>query len=152
MSNAEIRDEALAVRELLLSTIEREGPVVGVLAFSQGACLGSALCMDQELGCRIKFGVFICALFPAVELGEKESASEEERKIEIPCIHIRGSADPYGGQGLKLFERYFVGEEARRVVEFQGRHEVPNQQPDVVKTSEAILEVWRGLENNKRNP
>ena len=148
MSDEKIRDEALTVRELLRSRLERDGPVVGVLAFSQGACLGSALCMDSELGHQIKFGVFVCALFPAVDLG-KEIASEGERKIQIPCIHIRSSADPYKGQGLKLFETHFVGEKARSVLEFQGKHEVPSREADVVRVKEKILEVWNGLENDR---
>lgn len=134
----------LTVRDLLRSMMEREGPFVGVLAFSQGACLGSALCMDRELRRQIRFGVFVCALYPAAELGE-ESVGEGETRIEIPCIHVRASADPYGGQGLKLHERYFVGEEARRVVEFQGRHEVPSRQGDVVRIAEEILGVWKSV-------
>jgi hypothetical protein len=107
--------------------------------------------MDWELGRQIKFGVFVCALFPAADLGE-ESVGEGERRIEIPCIHVRGSADPYGGQGLKLYERYFVGEKAKRVVEFEGRHEVPSRQDDVARTAEEILGVWKGLEDGKRGP
>ena len=146
MSDENIREEASTVRELLQSTLEKEGPVVGVIAFSQGACLGSALCMDRELGRQIKFGVFICALFPAVELG-KEIANEANRKIEIPCVHIRGSSDPYRGQGLKLFEKHFVGEKARNVLDFQGKHEVPSREADVAWVTEKIMEVWNSLNN-----
>jgi hypothetical protein len=150
MSEEKQRNELLTVRDLLRSTMEREGHFVGVLAFSQGATLGSALCMDQELGRQIKFGVFICALFPAAHLGEK-SVGEGEAHIEIPCIHIRASADPYGGQGLKLYEKYFVGDNARKVVKFQGRHEVPSRQDDVSRIAGEILEIWKGLDDGKRD-
>ena len=148
MSDEEIHDEALTVRELLRSTMEKESPIVGVLAFSQGACLGSALCMDSELGRHIKFGIFVCALFPAVELGE-EGVGDGDRKIRIPCIHVRGSADPYGGQGLKLFEKYFAGEVSRTVVEFKGRHELPSRETDVESAADEILKVWANLNQQK---
>jgi hypothetical protein len=146
MSEEKLREELLTVRELLRSTLERDGPFVGVLAFSQGACLGSALCLDWELGRQLKFGVFICALFPAAHVSEKSvGEGQGEGQIEIPCIHVRASADPYGGQGLKLYEKYFLGEKERRVVKFVGKHEVPSRQDDVSRTAGEILEVWKGL-------
>lgn len=150
MADEKIREEILTVRELLRSTLESEDPVVGVLAFSQGACLGSALCTDWELGQQIKFGIFICALFPALDL-EENSTGKEEKKIEMPCIHVRGSADPYGGQGLKLFQKYFAGENARRVIEFQGRHEVPSKEADVTRTIAEILNIWNSVKNLEGN-
>lgn len=133
--------EELSVRSLLTPLFSSSPPVVGILAFSQGACLGTALCLDDELRQSIKFAVFVCALFPAVELGK----GPVDGKVRIPCVHVRGSVDPYGAQGEKLFEKYFEGEEAMRVVRFEGRHEVPSREGDVKRVVEEVLGVWKAV-------
>jgi len=142
VSEAKVLEEARTVRELLRAILE-ENDVVGVLAFSQGACLGTALCLDRELRNGLKFGVFICPLFPAVSLGTEE---DESGGIEMPCVHVRGISDPWKGQGLKLYEKYFVGADARRIVEFKGAHEVPNQPSDIERVVEEILRMWKEAE------
>lgn len=114
---------------------------MGILAFSQGACLGTALCLDEEFSAAIKFGVFICALFPAVELAR----GPVDNKVRIPCVHVRGEGDPYGTQGDKLFAKYFEGEEAKRVVKFQGKHELPSRDGDVKRVVDEVMAVWKAV-------
>lgn len=114
---------------------------MGILAFSQGACLGTALCLDEEFSAAIKFGVFICSLFPAVELAR----GPVDNKVRIPCVHVRGEGDPYGTQGDKLFAKHFEGEEAKRVVKFQGKHELPSRDGDVKRVVDEVMAVWKAV-------
>jgi hypothetical protein len=126
------------------------GEVVGILAFSQGVCLGTAVCLDPELSKGVGFAVFVCGLFPAAELHVEDDEDGKgdgvgKGKVEIPCIHVRGRRDPWRGQGVKLYEKYFVGERARRVVEFEGAHEVPSRPEDAARVVEEILRVWKAV-------
>ncbi|KAK4119455.1 hypothetical protein N657DRAFT_581603 [Parathielavia appendiculata] len=139
---AKIMEETLVVRDILRLTLEREKDVVGVLAFSQGACLGTALCLDQELNNGLKFAVFICPLFPAVSLGPQKDV---EGAVQVPCVHVRGLSDPWKGQGVKLYEKYFVGSRASTLVEFAGAHEVPSQPSDIEKVVDEILRIWEAI-------
>lgn len=151
-----LKDERRQVRELLRDTLESEkrradgSGIVGVMAFSQGAGLAAALCLDAELGRDIRFAIIICALYPAVSLAEDEGTSSKSGSdsppltpplIDIPSIHVQGTSDTWKGQGTKVLEEYFVGERVKRI-ELKIGHEVPSKPKEAASIAEEVIAVW----------
>jgi predicted esterase len=164
VSASNLKDEKRQVRELLRDTLESErrrgargSGVVGVVAFSHGAALGAALCLDPELGADIKFAVIFCAMYPALSLTEDDdegSASTAVAKpsktssgpqlvIEIPSIHVQGTSDPWRGQGTKTLEQYFDGTRARRIELAGLSHEVPSKVREAAMVADEVMAVWK---------
>lgn len=160
---SDLREERRQVRELLGEALETEGQnahgpgIVGVMAFSQGAALATALCMDPELGAGIKFAVIICALYPALSLTDDDdgeqlvnyavtksstTCSSPRTVIDIPSIHIQGALDPWRGQGAKTLGQYFDDGRVRRIQLPGLRHEVPSKVKDAVTIADEVLAVW----------
>ncbi|KAL6863372.1 hypothetical protein ACO1O0_003624 [Amphichorda felina] len=159
----DLRDERWQVRELLRETLETErqnahGPgIVGIMAFSQGAALATALCMDPELGAGIKFAVIICALYPALSLTDEEgegivdcavtkfsaTCSSPRTVIDIPSIHVQGALDPWRGQGAKTLGQYFDDGRVRKIQLPDLRHEVPSKVKDAAAIADEVLAVWQ---------
>eukprot|EP00931_Biecheleriopsis_adriatica_P123670 TRINITY_DN98736_c0_g1_i1.p1 TRINITY_DN98736_c0_g1~~TRINITY_DN98736_c0_g1_i1.p1 ORF type:complete len:263 (-),score=57.50 TRINITY_DN98736_c0_g1_i1:57-845(-) len=78
--------------EELRSQAQTEGPVSGILAFSQGG-VPAALLMS-ELREQIRFGIFVSCFAPMdVEVRKLLSAAEQE-PIDVPTLHVVGLADP----------------------------------------------------------
>jgi hypothetical protein len=118
--------------------------IVGVMAFSQGAGLAAALCLDPELGKDIKFAVVICALYPAVSLSEDENT--EKNMIDIPSIHVQGTLDTWRGQGTKVLEEYFARGQVKRI-EFRMGHEVPGKPKDAGIVADETLAIWKEVQD-----
>jgi pimeloyl-ACP methyl ester carboxylesterase len=165
VSSSNLREEKRQVRELLRDTLESERRraaqgsgvgVVGVVAFSQGAALGAALCLHPELGADIKFVVILCALYPALSLMEDDDdapssgvaqpskkSSGPQLVIEIPSIHVQGTSDPWRGQGTKTLEQYFDGTRATRIELAGLRHEVPVKVKEVAMVADEVVAIWK---------
>jgi predicted esterase len=100
----EIERERKAVRALLLDKLLHHGrhKIVGVMAFSQGARVATAFCMDEELGKDIKFAIMIAGTFPILSLARNieqdsdvVSLYREQRGLSGPAIldHQEGGPD-----------------------------------------------------------
>ncbi|CRL30865.1 unnamed protein product [Penicillium camemberti] len=126
----DIDRERRLVRDNLAEVIERErqnGPgIVGVMAFSQGARVATALCLDPELGVDIKFAIMICGVCPSLPL----TAEPLSRTLDIVSVHVQGSTDPWSSKGTRLSKQYF-NQKLVSIVRFKGGHEIPAKSQDV---------------------
>ena len=126
----DIDRERRLVRHNLANVIEHErqnGPgVVGVMAFSQGTRVATALCLDPELGVDIKFAIMICGICPSLPL----TAEPLSRTLDILSVHVQGSTDPWSSKGTRLSKEYF-NQKSSSVETFKGGHEIPAKSQDV---------------------
>lgn len=83
----ELEDERRTAREMLADHIAQAdaagGPVVGVMAFSQGTRVATGLMLDPELGRHFQFAVLICGTFPALPVSSQEPA-EKSSETTLP--------------------------------------------------------------------
>ncbi|PMD36168.1 hypothetical protein L207DRAFT_515891 [Hyaloscypha variabilis F] len=157
VSSSDLKEERRQIKQLLRDRLDNERRqaaqgtgmgVVGIIAFSQGAALGAALCLDPELYADIKFAVFFCALYPALSLTEDYDGVATQQVIEIPSIHVQGTSDPWRGQGAKTLGKYFDAARAKKI-ELKGlRHEVPSKVKDVAMVTSEILKTWKSIREN----
>ncbi|KAI4859498.1 serine hydrolase FSH [Hypoxylon rubiginosum] len=145
IDTCEVQRRRKQVRELLRSTLETEN-VVGLMAFSQGARVAVGLCLDDELGSRIRFALLISATFPALPIQEQMIS---EPVVSIPSVHVRGSSDPWAAEGEKLRTTYFDKDRAT-LVRFTGGHTVPVAQLEVRRVVAAVKRAWDSTTSQKR--
>ncbi|KAI1779148.1 serine hydrolase FSH [Hypoxylon cercidicola] len=141
----EVQRRRQQVRELLRSTLETEN-IVGVMAFSQGARVAVGLCLDDELGSRIRFALLISATFPALPIQEHMAPGSV---VAIPSVHVQGTSDPWGAEGEKLRTTYFDQDRAT-LVKFTGGHTVPTVQLEVRRVVMAVMKVWESTVSQER--
>lgn len=152
------------IREAI-TTIEAGGKagakareVSGIMAFSQGAIVGTMLLLQQQAGTlqwlpKLKYGIFICAdysdaLMSCVEPQSGKwggSESSEQARLNFPSVHLHGTIDPHGRKSRKLIENHFQ-RSACKVMWFNGSHQCPNAQSDCQKASDLISSL-EGLPN-----
>ncbi|CAF0742973.1 unnamed protein product [Brachionus calyciflorus] len=85
--------------QYLDNVFQTQGPFDGILAFSQGACLGSVLCKISKLNQtdeinkfkNIKFNFAI--LVAGFKSGQTQHDFYYEQKIDFPTLHIIGETD-----------------------------------------------------------
>ncbi|KAH2302372.1 hypothetical protein LV164_008591 [Aspergillus fumigatus] len=141
----DVERERRAVRDSLKDVIERErrnGPeagVVGVMGFSQGTRVATAVCLDSELGRDIRFAIMICGICPSLALSAAET--QVSRPLDIVSVHVQGSGDPWLAKGTRLSKQYF-NQRLATVVRFKGRHEIPVKTSDVQNIAEVMAEYW----------
>ncbi|KAI1766322.1 serine hydrolase FSH [Hypoxylon sp. FL1150] len=129
----EVQRRRKQVRELLHSTLEKDN-VVGLMAFSQGARVATGLLLDEELGSKIQFALFISATFPALPVQDHISP---ESTISIPLVHVQGTSDPWAAEGNRLRETYF-DKGRTTLIKFSGGHTVPTTQLDARRVAMAV--------------
>ncbi|KAB8227684.1 serine hydrolase FSH [Aspergillus alliaceus] len=139
----DVERERRVVRDSLKDVIERErrnGPgagVVGVMGFSQGTRVATAVCLDPELGRDIKFAIMICGICPSLPLSAAET--QVSRPLDIVSVHVQGSGDPWLAKGTRLSKQYF-NQRLATVVRFKGGHEIPVKTGDVQNIAEVMAE------------
>lgn len=97
--------------ESILSIIEEDGPFDGLIGFSQGCAVASALLAHYSTlhPCEpqtnlFKFAVFICGSRPFNYYGsELLDASVHGQVIQIPTAHVVGRNDPWYKESLGLY-------------------------------------------------
>jgi pimeloyl-ACP methyl ester carboxylesterase len=156
ISLEEIRRRRREVRGLLAKELA-DPDVVGIMAFSQGARVATGLCLDEELGRRIKFAVLFAATFPALEIGEAGSSGSRSMsdsdpdadtvtpslaKLNIPSVHVQGTSDPWAAEGDRLKTTYFA-ESFATLVRFAGGHTCPVAKDDAERVVKAVVAAWR---------
>ncbi|KAJ5087472.1 serine hydrolase FSH [Penicillium angulare] len=143
VTEEDVRQERQLVRDTLKDVLERErrdganAGVVGLMAFSQGTRIATAICQDTELGKDIKFAIIICGVSPPLSLSTPEMLLPPP--LNIASVHVQGSTDPWLTNGTKLSKHYF-DQSLAKTVKFTGGHEVPVKTFDVENICEVIAE------------
>lgn len=159
----EVREEKERVRRYLLDALrlyhkpEDGTPVVGLVAFSQGARVATGLLsfVEKRLlkGClqglpHIKFAVIISATYPPLFLDDDDDMVAKDgvdsvtgkALCRIPSLHLHGSRDPWRSESKKLLKQnYDIG--GATVVEFTGGHAVPTREQDVKEVVAAFRQL-----------
>lgn len=153
-------DKAVADLERYLAT---DGPFDGIIAFSQGASLATAILVDESRLQRsgLRCGIFFCGRLPFVDVDvdvEAPTGSSRYRhatavppggtdlRIDIPTAHIWGAEDSIEpGQGLALNELCHSGRRYGHI--HRGGHEVPGakDKDDLVESANAIRRMLAQL-------
>ncbi|EAW08946.1 putative oxidoreductase [Aspergillus clavatus NRRL 1] len=141
VTTEEIERERRLVRDTIGAVFDREqrnGPgVVGVMGFSQGTRVATALCLDPGLAAHIKFAIMICGIGPSLPL----TAEPLSPTLDFLSIHVQGNADPWAARGARLSREYF-NQKFAKTVKFIGGHEVPTRIKDVEKIAREIMVVY----------
>lgn len=119
-------DQAL---ETIKTSIEEDGPYVGVIGFSQGAGLAGILCNIIET-LSPKQGPFKFAVFYSGFRAQPEALQHYyDKKITTPSLHILGSLDTVVSEerSMKLYDA--CTEDTRQLLNHPGGHFVPNSKP-----------------------
>jgi hypothetical protein len=127
--------------------------VSGIMAFSQGAIVGTMLLLQQRSGIlpwlpKLRFGVFICAdysdaLMSCAELPiEKrdDNYPPETFRVSLPSVHLHGTIDPHARKSRRLMDNHFHHSNCK-VMWFNGSHQCPNAQGDCQKASDLIASL-----------
>ncbi|KAK7744555.1 hypothetical protein SLS53_003440 [Cytospora paraplurivora] len=150
-------EEAIAALQRYLAS---EGPFDGVVAFSQGASLATAILVDESRLQRsgLRCGIFLCGRLPFIDA--RPSPGSHPRyphttaapdgstplRIDVPTAHIWGAADEIEpGQGLALSK--LCRPEVRYEHVHGGGHEVPGarDKEDLVESANAIRRMLAQL-------
>jgi predicted esterase len=169
ITEAEVKQEQEAVRQLLLSRLHDNGgnsdvaSFVGIMAFSQGARVATGLLLHllEAEGLRLlpklQFAVICCGTYPPLivhdapspekELGQKELVGGEKRitatdgkKVTIASLHLHGSRDPWRPESERLQEECF-DKSTSTVITFSGSHQIPAQDGDVAEVVQAMRQL-----------
>jgi predicted esterase len=123
-----------AARDAVRSLLNEHGPA-GVLGFSQGAILASALAAWSERGDipALRFVMLVAGRTP------RATALQPlfERPIRVPSIHVWGERDGMAEGSRELTGRF--DEATREVVTWEGTHRVPSKGPG----ADAIVRMLR---------
>ncbi|KAK4201950.1 putative serine hydrolase [Triangularia verruculosa] len=116
--------------ERLVDEVERQGPFVGVVGFSQGAKAGMELVRYLEnKGKEVRFWVGVCGTVPFQGGGSEERKKGYRdslglgRVSKTASFHLIGEDDPWRGESEALVG--FFDDGTRRVRRFNGGHQVP---------------------------
>lgn len=114
--------------DYLDKVFEKQGPFDGILAFSQGACIGSILCQIAKINeisehkfknIQFKFAILVAGF----KSGQSQHSIFYDQKIQIPTLHIMGETDRVipKEMSIKLLD-YFV---EPKTFDHSGGHFVP---------------------------
>lgn len=124
-------DNSVAV---LREALERH-PGAGVLGFSQGAAVAAAVAALSSRGLLppLRFAVLVAGFTPrSAELAPLFAGAP----LEVPSLHVWGTADPFGKHGPALAEKFSAA--SRQIVTWPGGHKLPGGE-----AGEALVEFVR---------
>lgn len=151
-----VDERLLAVNAPLKKTIDDwqqvnpQIPIVGVIAFSEGALVAALLLWQQQMGRlpwfpKMSIALFICCYYQdqATEYMRGEVQDNAEKLlINVPTLHLQGRQDFALEGSKKLVARHYSPQYAD-VLEFQGQHHFPNRRGDVEETVKRFLQLWQ---------
>ncbi|KAI9892062.1 MAG: hypothetical protein M1814_001768 [Vezdaea aestivalis] len=123
--------------------IAQTGPYDGVLGFSQGAALAAQLILHKPESPPFRCAVFLCGAQPCDDsllnpLGSGTAPSlrwldprEEGQMLHIPSLHVMGLYDPDNLRSRALAALCSDKSGERKIIEFEGGHEVPRAPKEV---------------------
>jgi pimeloyl-ACP methyl ester carboxylesterase len=151
-----VSDRLLAVNGPIRTVVEGwqeenpQIPIVGVLAFSEGALVAALLMWQQQMGRlswfpKMSVAMFICCYYTdeATDYIRAESSGDKEMLlINVPTLHLHGLQDFALEGSRKLAATHFSPQNAD-ILEFQGRHHIPNRKNDVDEAVSRFLNMYR---------
>ncbi|KAH7409927.1 hypothetical protein DE146DRAFT_643347 [Phaeosphaeria sp. MPI-PUGE-AT-0046c] len=131
--------------------MEHMPQLVGIMAFSQGARVATALLLyfartSHPLRTRFRFAVLCCATYPPLwGDGETEAWAAADcdggvgrRKVEVPSLHLVGSKDAWKGEAETMAREVWSDEVGKEVWIFEGGHQVPLGREDGTRVAEWV--------------
>ena len=129
-------------------------PFDGVLGFSEGASLATALMLRQNSTGKawpFRFAIFICALPPfAWDEDDVMLTIETTQCIRVPTAHILGAEDP--ARPLSRVTYGLCEESSASLVYHKGGHTIPWDPQTTAVVGEAILGVIRRAPDSTTAP
>lgn len=128
-------------------------PIVGMLAFSEGALVAALMMWEQQMGRlswlpKMEVAMLICCYYTeeATEHMKADKKSthdgvEEQPLIKVPTLHIQGLQDVGLEGSRKLAATHFFPQKGT-VQEFQGGHHVPNRKGDVDEAARRFTNLY----------
>lgn len=125
-----------------------ETPIVGIVAFSEGALVATLLLWQQKMGRvpwlpTMNIAMFVCSYYreEATEFMRAESAHNDTKiLINVPTLHLQGRQD-FAREGSKKLVGWHFLPRFAHVLEFQGQHQFPNRRADVEETIKRFLQL-----------
>lgn len=125
-------------------------PIVGVLAFSEGALVATLLMWQQQMGRlpwlpKMNIAVLICCYYTeeATDYMRAQSSGDQETLlINVPTLHIQGLQDFALEGSRKLAATHFSPRNAD-ILEFHGKHHVPNRKSDIDEAGRRFLNMYK---------
>ncbi|KAK9378105.1 serine hydrolase FSH [Kockiozyma suomiensis] len=127
--------------DVLKSYIEKEGPFVGVVGFSQGAVLGSMLVHTLSRLAPTQEGFKFAVLVSGFRA--RCPGSDECYPITIPTLHVMGEADTIVSNEKSQTLVDACVEDQRKVYVHAGGHFVPSNKDAVSAVTGFIKEVLK---------
>jgi hypothetical protein len=146
ITETEVLQERDDVRQMIMNILkDKEKPVIGIMAFSQGAQVATGLLLylerlrqqgrlDEAGLPRIRFAVLSSAPYPPLYLDQEtedwvksgglQLIGSNDRKVTLPSLHLHGSVDPWRSESEKMRAEFFA-ESSSSVIEFTGGHQLP---------------------------
>lgn len=163
VSGRQRKEEILEIQNVVHMTIDavetgrmpnvKAKEVHGIMAFSQGAIVGTMLLLQQQAGIlpwfpKLKFGIFICAdyseaLTTCVEPPTADRKGQNQPRaplLSLPSVHLYGTVDPHGRKSRKLMDNHFQRSDCL-VMWFNGSHQCPTARGDCEKASVLVASL-----------
>ncbi|KAK1987647.1 oxidoreductase [Colletotrichum cereale] len=123
-------------------------PIVGMLAFSEGALVAALLIWQQQMGIlpwfpKMNVAMFICYSYTEEATNYIKTESPDDQKaimINVPSVHLQGLQDFVLQGSRKLAATHFPPENAA-MLEFQGGYHIPNRKGDVDEAARRFLNL-----------
>ncbi|KAI0412244.1 serine hydrolase FSH [Xylaria grammica] len=114
----------------LVELFNRNGPFVGIIAFSQGAKAATHLIRWlEQRGQQLDFAALFGGTVPfRLKVGTEEWAELVKPTIITRSIHVIGDDDPWRSESEALMEHY--DKPSRSLIRFKGGHHMPVD-PDI---------------------
>ncbi|KAK2790376.1 hypothetical protein FQN52_005644 [Onygenales sp. PD_12] len=131
----------------LLSLIDEDEEIEGIIGYSEGAGVGASLVLEEQRrfkmcgrAVRIKCAVFISGWPPIYpKTGEVILADETEEEIRIPTVHVLGANDPFVDGSLALYN--LCEADSATMFDHGGGHVIPQEERTLRELAEAVRET-----------
>jgi len=155
-ANTSVGERLLAVNTPVQKVIEGwqknnpQTPIVGVLAFSEGALVATLLIWQQQMGRlpwfpKLNSALFICCYYTeeATDFMRAESPDDQETLlIDVPTLHLQGRQDFVLKGSKKMVATHYLPQNAD-VLEFHGQHHLPNRKDDLDEAVRRFLNMYK---------
>jgi pimeloyl-ACP methyl ester carboxylesterase len=155
-ANTSVGERLLAVNTPVQKVIEDwqknnpQTPIVGVVAFSEGALVATLLMWQQQMGRlpwlpKMNSAMFICCYYTEelTDYMRAESPDDQETLlINVPTLHLQGRQDFVLERSKKMVATHYLPQNAD-VLEFHGQHHVPNRKGDLDEAIRRFLNMYK---------
>lgn len=124
-------------------------PIVGLMAFSEGALAATLLLWQQEMGRlpwlpKLSIAMFVCCYYreEATEYMREESQHNEDKLlIKVPTLHLLGRQDFALEGSRRLMKTHYLPQHADSL-EFEGQHQFPSRRVDIEEAVKRFLRIY----------